>query len=131
MANYNMTIEDNEGNVYLPEVSEDQIKSGFAQNLAASGWKKLPGGLIIQWGQTRTIKASGYILEARFNFPIVFSSTPRLVASAIKGSNSYIECVSTNGLGTITPSSGVAKVMNQDGGFKDESYLIDWVAVGY
>ncbi|WP_392888861.1 hypothetical protein [Eubacterium limosum] len=37
----------------LFSTAEDQIKSGWTQNLGANGYRKLPGGLILQW-----IKAS-------------------------------------------------------------------------
>ena len=32
------------------DASEDQIKTGWTQLLTTTGYRKLPGGLIIQWG---------------------------------------------------------------------------------
>ena len=75
--------------VALPAVGVDdvvtlgQFNSMFAGLLSANGWQKLPGGLIIQWGNASIIAASA----GTFSFPITFpNACLQIVASDIGGS---------------------------------------------
>lgn len=47
-------------------------KSDFTQSLKASGWQKLPGGLIIQWGRGTTSGTGSTEAGSLNNFPITF-----------------------------------------------------------
>ena len=85
---------------------------GANQALSASGYQKLPGGLIIQWG-TGTTPAGGNI--GTFTFPISFPTAALSIAeSVIAGSSSNldgIEIVSFTASqfqagGVIAPSTG-------------------------
>jgi len=88
-----------------PKKLSDAFK-GSNQLLGASGYQKLPGGLILQWGQGISA-TSGY---STHTFPIAFPNAPRVLVASASG----LSFVTTNGfvgktgcsLGT-SPSGGV------------------------
>lgn len=58
--------------------------TGSNQNIAASGYQKLPGGMIIQWGTTPSIAAGSYV---NVTLPIAFPNACLAVVSQAQGTN--------------------------------------------
>lgn len=56
--------------------------TGSNQNIAASGYQKLPGGMIIQWGTTPSIAAGSYV---NVTLPIAFPNACLAVVSQAQG----------------------------------------------
>ena len=79
--------------------------AAFASSLAAGGYQKLPGGLIIQWSNGTVTAAA----SANFSFPITFpNACLQLVASDIGGSTTPagISPASTSQYTVFLPASG-------------------------
>lgn len=75
-----------------PSTLADAFKSAN-QSLAANGYQKLPGGLIVQWGSR--------INNGAVTFPIAFNSTPYNVTFGAQngsGADSYLTALSASGL---------------------------------
>lgn len=109
----------------LPEISEDMIKSGFAQNLAASGYKKLPGGLIIQWGRwltTTSVYSSNVgAYRVQLTFPVAFTTKPCITTGA-----DYPGGLPTIGCGEISMTSFCLYTKDPLPGC-----YVSWIAIGY
>jgi hypothetical protein len=91
--------------------------AGFAGNksLAANGYYKLPGGLIVQWGTTGSIAGSG---TATFTFPIAFPTAVwAVVVTGFTGTN--IVGMNLDG----TPTTIAATVRNTSSNAQN-SYVI-------
>lgn len=91
-------------NVYLSPLQLANAFTGTNQQLAANGYQKLPGGLIIQWGFTSTTTASG-TTTLPTPFPTFFRSivatdattgTAQAVACTIGGLTSFSWVVANN-----------------------------------
>lgn len=100
--------------------------SGANQSLAASGYQKLPSGLIIQWGVTGGITSGSSV---NVTFPIAFSTGPLVgVASVYVAGN-----VTMSGLfGTNVGSGSTATAMKifafTGNGTAQPAH---WIAIGY
>ena len=102
-----------------------EIQSGanlaqFTASLSASGYQKLPGGLILQWG-TGTSTAGSLAVT----FPITFPTACLNVTGAIKSTTSSILSVgvpTTSGV-TISTANSTNAVANVAG--------VNWLAIGY
>lgn len=88
----------------------------FGSSLAASGYQKLPTGLIIQWGRGSFVKGSLY------SFPMAFpSATLAMVASHNGGTNSLANPVVTfNGLTQYSLNWSAT----------DNPVSVNWIAIG-
>ena len=105
----------------LRAVTPAGLDSVFLNSLSESGYQKLPGGLIIQWGKT---SALAFTVVTTVSYPIAFpnavlmgnveSETP---ASATSG-NTYFSYLSLSQFTTANPDSGAARVYR-------------WMAIGY
>lgn len=109
------------GNNQLPDMSS------FAALLSGSGWQKLPGGLIIQWGQMLS-NSGGF---APWTYPIAFSTacfhvyaTPFVGASA---NNFTLTEIGNPGLTAVTTACYVNGVQSSTAGQVGVRYL----AIGY
>lgn len=91
---------------------------GANQWLAASGYQKLPGGLIIQWGQLSS--ANGTV-----TFPIAFPSNCASVVCTADAGNSYIAYAKSFTLTNFL----AAAVYPGTGGGAATNYR--WLAIGY
>ena len=91
---------------------------GGAQSLGSSGYKKLPGGLIIQWGVSISISGSGG--QTTVTFPISF---PGACVSATITGNSVSAMVGT--VLDFTPTTFVAV----NGGPSPSTFF--YIAIGY
>ena len=93
---------------------------GSNQWLAGSGYQRLPGGLIIQWGYTTGITPSGGYLA----YPVAFTTTVFMVVASHFGSssgNTNIEAVST-----VSPNTQVLLTSNAPAGANAA-----YIAIGY
>lgn len=98
-----------------------QAFKGSNQSLAANGYQKLPGGLIIQWGTTASIPNAS---TGTTNFPIAFPNAGFSVVAHVTGIGS----------GTATASENIATfnttqftIFNPTGG----PNTWRWIAFGY
>lgn len=67
-----------DGTIYTKKYGDDL---GLVSNLSGSGYQKLPGGLILQWGRTNTATPPNNV---RATFPIVF---PNACFQVVTGNN--------------------------------------------
>lgn len=76
-------------NVYLSPLQLANAFTGTNQSLGASGWQKLPGGLILQWGVVSTVVFNnGFNV---FNFPLAFPTQAyRIIASPQAQPQGYV-----------------------------------------
>lgn len=109
------------GSNQLPDMSS------FAASLSLSGWQKLPGGLIIQWGQVLS-NSGGF---APWTYPIAFPNacfhvyaTPFVGASA---NNFTLTEIGNPGLTAVTTACYVNGVQSSTAGQVGVRYL----AIGY
>ncbi len=102
----------------LTPYTHNQALKGTNQNLAATGYQKLPGGLIIQWG--RCTNAANY---QDVTFPTAFPTA--LLSLAIADEDEE----GTGGTGTVAAYYNATKV-----GFrmsKQTDVRPYWIAIGY
>jgi hypothetical protein len=104
--------------------------TGTNQSLAANGWQKLPGGLIIQWGSTAN-NVGNNNNSYNVSFPTSFSS----VYSVVIGT--YTSDGNSAGVGAQTMAQLVSWTNSGFTWFADElesagtkSIGIHWVAIG-
>lgn len=88
------------------------------QSLSGSGYQKLPGGLILQWGNTAVASMDAYTI----NFPVAFPTECQLVIGGWVGPDS-VAGVLGNASRTTT---GVSGNMNGSG-----AATVNWLAIGY
>lgn len=72
---------------YYLETSEDQLKEGWVQGTAGyGGYRKLPGGLILQWGAVATGDFSYYGgingYTGRITFPVAYTANPKIFTTS-------------------------------------------------
>jgi hypothetical protein len=125
-----MTVTVTGSSITFPTSSNGQSGSG-TQSSAASGWKKLPSGLLIQWG---TFGALAYNANATMNyttsFPVAFGTTPSRIYAAYSdttsgawGRNIMLRDFSTTGFRLVAGS------MNN--GTNGLTSTVRWFAIGY
>lgn len=99
----------------------DAFKSGN-QSLSASGYQKMPGGLILQWGQGLSV--SGGV--ATVNFPIEFPNSVLIISATPKNDVHGAETISY----TTKTNSSCGFITYNDtstaGGIN-----FDWFAIGF
>ncbi|KMQ72833.1 gp53-like domain-containing protein [Marinobacter subterrani] len=109
---------------------------GGNQNLADSGYQRLPGGLIIQWGKAAT-DSQGFI--AAF-FPIAFPNaflgavlTEANADSATGGlwDTDTATVYGTNGNSTLTEIRGAGRRLDPTGPSKQAGMAVQYFAFGY
>jgi hypothetical protein len=91
--------------------------TGANQSLATTGYQKLPGGIIIQWGRATSTSGSG-LATLTNNFPIAFSAVYSFVATH-------------NGSGTIDGDWAATFTDTQYGArHRTGAYPYSWIAIG-
>lgn len=64
--------------IYL-DIMENCIKGGWTQSLGANGYRKFPGGLIVQWGVLETtamaLNSAAGLYSKDIVLPVAFSNT--------------------------------------------------------
>lgn len=103
---------------------ETKLFTGSNQSLSTSGYQKLPGGLIIQWGTGTT--SSGLLAVT---FPIAFptiglNATPSYYAGSLLGDRAYINA-------SAPTVSGVTFYFATNAGAAVAPALVRWFAIGY
>jgi hypothetical protein len=96
--------------------------SSFTQSLASSGWQKLPGGLIIQWGSV----AGSYATSTPTTFPISFPNACSVAGAMELPDNSTPSWFFITG----KTNSGFSWNWNRNGGYTSSATL-RWTAIGY
>lgn len=95
-----------------------QGSASFSSSLAASGYQKLPSGLIIQWGNVSVSGATGTV-----TYPIAFPNATLNVVLTASAAGSTSFYASTNNTPSTT-SFGYATNVGASNGLR-------WVAIGY
>lgn len=101
--------------------------SMFAKSLATSGYQKLPGGLIVQWGQFN--KATGDVLDDTFysvTFPMTFPNAVYSIAASNTGA------IASKSFSTVTgnhTTSGFSVAWKGPAGTNAAG--VNYIAIGY
>lgn len=101
----------------------------FGSSLAASGYQKLPSGLIIQWGST-LFNTSGY---ANITFPISFPTAVYEITSSVGRGSVLTGYLMSTQIGSLTTSSAqIYGNFSTGGGIMGltSSECCNWIAFG-
>ena len=97
---------------------------GFLNSLATNGYQQLPGGMIMQWGQTAVLTND----NTTITFPIPFPNQCFIVIpaqyTADQASNINVQTSAYRGTGPITSFNMFARGTERAAG-------IGWMAIGY
>ena len=97
---------------------------GFLNSLATNGYQQLPGGMIMQWGQTNVLTND----NTTITFPIPFPNQCFIVIpaqyTADQASNINVQTSAYRGTGPITSFNMFARSTERAAG-------IGWMAIGY
>ena len=97
---------------------------GFLNSLATNGYQQLPGGMIMQWGQTDVLTND----NTTITFPIPFPNQCFIVIpaqyTADQASNINVQTSAYRGTGPITSFNMFARSTERAAG-------ISWMAIGY
>lgn len=100
----------------------------MAKSLAAAGYQKLPGGLIIQWGSysntSTPLGVSAFYSAPNQSFPIAFPNA----CLKIVGSSSLNFCIAQ---ALIASASQYTPRFSQSAGSGSINVDLYWVAIGY
>ncbi|MEA5003636.1 MAG: hypothetical protein VB030_05835 [Eubacterium aggregans] len=113
----------------LPEISEDMIKSGWTQNMGGNGYKKFPGGLILQWGVTTGVVGSDGNLNQSITFPITFPNGAVCVFNRQYLNGYYSDVLNKNVWMTMYSSQKFGLTGNTLNA--NTNFQIHWFAIGY
>lgn len=94
-----------------------------ASDRAASGYKQLPGGFILQWGVTTSLNSG---TTTSITFPIEFPSECLQVIAGIRN-NSASSTSATGHHGTGNYSASGFDLYNR----ASVAFTFNWIAVGY
>ena len=97
---------------------------------SSSGFVKLPGGILYQFGTVVTTTDASGLLS--FNWPIPFASAPIITmgTSGDSGTGSLISLPYLTGFPTATSGAFQVKVSNTGSPFASAGVRINWIAVG-
>jgi hypothetical protein len=93
--------------------------TGANQSLGTSGYQKLPGGLIIQWGVTANISGNSSVVVT---FPIAFTTLYSVVGGKFGGSASQ-----DGGSGLLSATTTTVTAYN---GSDSILSAVSWIAIG-
>lgn len=105
------------------------ISSGFTgtnQYLAGTGYQKIPGGLIIQWGISGSV---GYDSNATVNFPIAFPNACLQAVACSVNSYPYDEDVFARVI--YYTKSQISMRAEKAGGSANGTRYLNYIAIGY
>ena len=102
----------------------------FDRSLASRGYQKLPGGLLIQWGQDAVGASGGTVASGSFSFPIPFNQIFSVVAvarSSANASSGYmavlrVSSFSTTGFSVLFDTNAHTTITN--------TQYFCWIAIG-
>ena len=105
----------------------------MAQSLASNGYVKLPGGLIIQWGQVSVSISAGPTGQTGVTFPVTFPSACQMVSSSVSATNNTAEMskVSSTPCVDRAPSGYTQQVYAVTGNTLNVTISFNWIAIGY
>jgi hypothetical protein len=113
---------DSSGNP-TPIWSEWLRKLTGSSDKSASGYQKLPGGVIFQWGVTGSLSSA---TTTAVDFPIDFPTGCLQVISGVRD-NSAVDTTATGQWGTGNYSVGGFDLYNRTSGAR----TFNWIAIGY
>jgi hypothetical protein len=96
--------------------SGQQLKSG-------TGYQKLPGGVILQWGSTTASNVGDILVTMPIAFPNVLAQVAGNTINAVGSTSNFLS------IGNISPTGFIAGVRDHNGTRIGEA--ITWIAVGY
>ena len=100
----------------------DTTATGYTQNLSATGWTRLPNGVIFQWGTTTALpNRSNQIVT----FPTAFTSVGRAVMTGVGDINVFGQASKGASIYNVTATNFT--YMYGD----DTSCTAFWIAMGY
>lgn len=103
--------------------------TGTNQSLVGTGYQKLPGGLIIQWGTD-----SGAGSDRNISYPIAFpSAVLGVYTTMVSGgiNTTEIQSVGTSNITSLTFFSVYPRYQNTSGGSGIATTPLQWFAIGY
>ncbi|KUG24584.1 hypothetical protein ASZ90_005614 [hydrocarbon metagenome] len=105
-----------------------QVKNSnisYTNSLAANGYQKFPGGLILQWGDVSATMADNNTLEV--SFPIEFPTACLMASATAKGANDEDNLWAQ--ISTKSKTSVTVRTQNAGEGFDIPGFF--WFAIGY
>lgn len=109
--------------------AEAWLGQAAVENLSATGYQRLPSGLLIQWGISPAIDSNGF---ATITFPVAFAVAPFAIITGERTLSSAPN-FSISGVGVVydqtTTTQGRIRMVRYDGSIQpsDNCY---WVAIG-
>jgi len=101
-----------------------KASTAFGNSIAASGYQKLPSGLIIQWGLTGFAGTTGQVIT----FPIAFPTACRsFVATALGTNSTGADIVEYSAIGATTAA---VQLVNATTSTFASGYC-QWIAIGH
>lgn len=68
--------------------TNEEVIVGYKHSLMENGYRKLPGGLILQWGKISVVANQSGIVDEVGNFPIQFPNYSMNIIASVSGKNS-------------------------------------------
>ena len=99
---------------------------GSQQSLGASGYLKLPGGVIIQWGTMTTVSTDS--TGTLFSYPITFPNAVAFIGGNARGVAGGAEAIEFTGT-AVTTSAGRALSVNGAGSALNST--VNYLLIGY
>lgn len=98
-----------------------------------SNFFELPGGLKVCWGRQLLDYSNANICTKTINFPVTFTSTPRVFVTLNKGHDSNeLRWVGYIAQGSVSTKSVIIAASDAGGGFSSSIRAwADWMAIGY
>lgn len=101
--------------------------ASFTGSKSANGWQKLPGGLILQWGNAAPTSGSTNI-----SFPIAFPQSPYYVSAGYRQANfpTAMQSIVVNDT-TLSPTGCTVRNLQYDGtSMAASASAFFWFAIG-
>jgi len=102
----------------------------FTSSLVSSGYQKLPGGLIIQWGTTEAASAASGTATT-ITFPLAFATACLGAYPSLNNASNGAAIVGTSTLMTSAISTTQFTVNRGNSANQDSFKTIKWFAIGY
>lgn len=101
---------------------------GFFSSIAASGYQKIAGGLIVQWG-VGNAAASG---TGSVTFPIAFPNAVARILVSPRNGGAFNACASSDGVSRTLTGFPFYTTLAASGSVPvAQAMSVDWIAIGY
>lgn len=107
------------------KVLEENIQ-GITQSLSTTGYRKLAGGLILQWGEITALAAKGY---ASGKYPIEFPGGCMVLSPSVEYAGGVLNI--TTAVQRIDRCNYNIYVRDSEGNIPNRAVLIKYIAIGY